>query len=54
MPADISSNPSKEELRCLSLTHHACNILVDSVSRDAYFSIISSNNVVEYLFLIAT
>jgi hypothetical protein len=28
MPANISANPSKKELGCLSLNHHACNILV--------------------------
>jgi hypothetical protein len=32
-PSDISKKPSKAELRCLSLNHHACNILVDSLSR---------------------
>jgi hypothetical protein len=42
-PSDISKNPSNEELRCLSLNHHACNILVDSLSRGAYFSIMSSD-----------
>jgi hypothetical protein len=30
-PSDISKNPSKVELRSLSLNHHACNILVDSL-----------------------
>jgi hypothetical protein len=34
-PTDISKNPSNEELRCLSLNHYACNILVDSLSRSA-------------------
>jgi hypothetical protein len=43
-PSDISKNPSKDELRCLSLNHHACNILVDSLSRSAYFSIMSSDS----------
>jgi hypothetical protein len=42
-PSDFSKNPSNEELRCLSLNHHACNILVDSLSRGAYFSIMSSD-----------
>jgi hypothetical protein len=28
-PSYISKNPSMVELRCLSLNHHACNILVD-------------------------
>jgi hypothetical protein len=41
-PSDISKNPSKVELRCLSLNHHACNILVDSLSKGAYFAIMSS------------
>jgi hypothetical protein len=36
-PSDISKNPSKVELRCLSLNHYACNILVDSLSKSAYF-----------------
>jgi hypothetical protein len=43
-PYDISKNPSNAELRCLSLNHHACNILVDSLSRCAYFSIMSSDS----------
>jgi hypothetical protein len=30
-PFDISKKPSNDELRCLSLNHHACNILVDSL-----------------------
>jgi hypothetical protein len=34
-PSDFSKNPSNDELRCLSLNHHACNILVDSLSRSA-------------------
>jgi hypothetical protein len=38
-PTDISKNSSNAELRCLSLNHHACNILVDSLSRGAYFAI---------------
>jgi hypothetical protein len=42
-PSDFSENPSNEELRCLSLNHHACNILVESLSRGAYFSIMSSD-----------
>jgi hypothetical protein len=33
--SDISKNPSEVELRCLSLNHHACNILVKPLSRDA-------------------
>jgi hypothetical protein len=40
-PSDISKNPSNDEQRCLSLNHHACNILVDSLSRGAYFAIMS-------------
>jgi hypothetical protein len=32
------------ELRCLSLNHHACNILIDSLSRGAYFAIMSSDS----------
>jgi hypothetical protein len=44
LPSDISENPSKVELRCLSLNHHACNILVDSLSRNAYFAIMSSDS----------
>jgi hypothetical protein len=43
-PSDFSQNPSSDELRCLSLNHHACNILVDSLSRGAYFSIMSSDS----------
>jgi hypothetical protein len=43
-PFDISKNRSKVELRCLSLNHHACNILVDSLSRGAYFAIMSSDS----------
>jgi hypothetical protein len=43
-PFDISTNPSDNELRCLSLNHHACNILVDSLSRSTYFSIMSSDS----------
>jgi hypothetical protein len=43
-PSDISKNPSNAELRCLSLNHHACNILVDSHSRGAYFAIMSSDS----------
>jgi hypothetical protein len=43
-PFDISKKPSNVELRCLSLNHHACNILVDSLSRGAYFAIMSSDN----------
>jgi hypothetical protein len=43
-PSDVSKNPSNAELRCLSLNHHACNILVDSLSRGAYFAIMSSDN----------
>src|SRR5690349_21127394 len=33
--SNVSKNPSNDELRCLSLNHHACNILVDSLSRGA-------------------
>jgi hypothetical protein len=43
-PSDISKNPSNAELRCLSLNHHACNILVDSLSRGAYFAFMSSDS----------
>jgi hypothetical protein len=43
-PSNISQNPSNDELRCLSLNHHACNILVDSLSRGAYFAIMSSDS----------
>jgi hypothetical protein len=42
--SDISKNPSKVELICLSLKHHVCNILVDSLSRGAYFAIMSSDS----------
>jgi hypothetical protein len=42
LPSKISENPSKKDLRCLSLNHYACNILTDSLSRDAYFSVMSS------------
>jgi hypothetical protein len=43
-PSNFSQNPSDDELRCLSLNHHACNILVDSLSRSAYFAIMSSDS----------
>lgn len=43
-PSNVSKNPSDDELRCLSLNHHACNILVDSLSRGAYFAIMSSDS----------
>jgi hypothetical protein len=43
-PSDCSREPSNAELRCLSLNHHACNILVDSLSRGAYFAIMSSDS----------
>jgi hypothetical protein len=43
-PFDFSREPSNAELRCLSLNHHACNILVDSLSRGAYFAIMSSDS----------
>jgi len=43
-PSDISKNPSNDELRCFSLNHRACSILVDSLSRGAYFAIMSSGN----------
>jgi hypothetical protein len=43
-PSDISKKPSNAELRCLSLNHHACNILVDSLSRGAYFAIMSCDS----------
>jgi hypothetical protein len=43
-PSDISKKPSKAELRCLSLNDHACNILVNSLSRGAYFAIMSSDS----------
>jgi hypothetical protein len=43
-PSNISQNPSNDELRCLPLNHHACNILVDSLSRGAYFAIMSSDS----------
>jgi hypothetical protein len=44
LSSKISKNPSKKELRCLTLNHHACNILVDALARDAYFAIMSSDN----------
>jgi hypothetical protein len=43
-PSDISKSPSNDELRYLSLNHYACNILVDSLSRSAYFAIMSSDS----------
>jgi hypothetical protein len=46
----MSKNSSKKELRCLSLNHHACNILVDSLSRDAYFAAMSSDK--DYLLML--
>jgi hypothetical protein len=42
--SNVSKNPSNDELRCLSLNHHTCNILVDSLSRGAYFAIMSSDS----------
>jgi hypothetical protein len=44
LPSKISENSSKKELRCLSLNHHACNILVDALTRNAYFDAMSSDN----------
>jgi hypothetical protein len=43
-PSNISKNISKVELRCLSLNHHACNILVNSLSKVSYFAIMSSDS----------
>jgi hypothetical protein len=43
-PSKFSQNPSNDELRYLSLNHHACNILVDSLSKSAYFAIMSSDS----------
>jgi hypothetical protein len=43
-PSNFSQNLSNDELRCLSLNHHACNILVDSLSRGAYFAIMCSDS----------
>jgi hypothetical protein len=43
-PSNVSKNPSNDELRRLSLNHHACNILVDSLSRGAYFAIMNSDS----------
>jgi hypothetical protein len=43
-PSNFSQNPSNDELRYLSLNHHACNILVNSFSRGAYFAIMSSDS----------
>jgi hypothetical protein len=43
-PSNFSREPSNAELRCLSLNHHACNILVDLLSRGAYFAIMSSDS----------
>jgi hypothetical protein len=43
-PLILVKKPSNAELRSLSLNHHACNILVDSLSRCAYFFIISSDS----------
>jgi hypothetical protein len=42
--SNFSQNPSNDELRCLSLNHRACNILVDSLSRGAYLAIMSSDS----------
>jgi Mg2+ and Co2+ transporter CorA len=39
LPSKVSRNPSKKELRCLTLNHQACNILVD-----AYCTIMNSND----------
>jgi hypothetical protein len=50
LPSKISKNPSKSKLRCLTLNHHACNILVDALTRDAHFAIMSSDN---DLFIVA-
>jgi hypothetical protein len=43
-PSNVSKKPSNDELRCLSLNHHTCNILVDSLSKCAYFAIMSSDS----------
>jgi hypothetical protein len=40
----MGKNPYKKELRCLSLNHHACNILVDTHTRETYIAIMSSDN----------
>jgi hypothetical protein len=45
LPSKNSENPSKKALRCLSLNHHACNILVDALTIDVYFSIMSSDKI---------
>jgi hypothetical protein len=44
LPCKISKNTSKKELRCLTLNHHACNILVDAFTRDVYLAIVSNDN----------
>jgi hypothetical protein len=41
LPSKISN---KKELRYLTLNHHACNILVNALTRDAYFAIMSGDN----------
>jgi hypothetical protein len=44
LPSKISKNPYKKELRCLTLNHHACKTLVEALTRDAYFAIMSGDN----------
>jgi hypothetical protein len=44
LPSKISRKPSKKELRCLTLNHQACNILVDALSKDYYYAIMNSND----------
>jgi hypothetical protein len=41
---NMSKNPFQKDLSCLYLNHHACNILVDNLTRDAYFAIMSSDH----------
>jgi hypothetical protein len=44
LPSKISRKPSKKELRCLTLNHQTCNILVDALTRDVYYAIMTSDN----------
>jgi hypothetical protein len=44
LPSKISRKPSKKELRCLTLNYHACNILADTLTRDAYYVVMTSDS----------
>jgi hypothetical protein len=44
LPSKISRKPSKKELRCLTLNYHACNILADTLTRDVYYVVMTSDS----------